>query len=168
MLKTTRVLWLSLLLATTAGRAEPALEMPAGKVVLVISGQISNKNRDNEAVFDMAMLSRLPQHTVVTHTPWMPGVSRFSGPYLRDVLNLVGAKGQTLKAVALNDYKTDIPIEDATRFDLVLARLLNDKPMSVRDKGPLFIIYPFDSQPELRTEIYYNRSAWQLKSLQVE
>ena len=35
-----------------------------------------------------------------------------------------------------------------------LARLLDDKPMPVRDKGPLFIIYPFDSKPELRNAVY--------------
>ena len=41
-------------------------------------------------------------------------------------------------------------------------------PMSVRDKGPLFIIYPFDESEDLRSERYYSRSAWQLKHLEVE
>jgi hypothetical protein len=40
-------------------------------------------------------------------------------------------------------------------------------PMPVRDKGPLFVIYPFDAQPELRNAIYYSRSAWQLRSIEV-
>jgi hypothetical protein len=38
----------------------------------------------------------------------------------------------------------------------------------VRTKGPLFIVYPFDSKAELRSATYYERSAWQLKSLTVE
>ena len=50
----------------------------------------------------------------------------------------------------------------------VLARLLDDKPMPVRDKGPLFIIYPFDADETLRSERYYSRSAWQLKVIEVE
>ena len=157
-----------LLLAAAGAQGEPMLEKPAGKVVLTISGQISNKNHDNDAIFDMSMLGKLPQHTIATHTPWLPGVSHFTGPYLEDVLALVGAKGKMLKAIALNDYKTDIPLEDVSRFNVVLALLLNGKPMPVRDKGPLFIVYPYDSQPELRSELYYSRSAWQLKSLQVE
>ncbi|OHX10713.1 hypothetical protein BI347_19535 [Chromobacterium sphagni] len=155
-------------LIAPCAHADPILDQPTGKVVLTIRGQISNKNRDNDAVFDMAMLSKLPQHTIATHTPWLPGISKFTGPYLQDVLALVGARGKSLKAIALNDYKTDIPLEDVTRFNVVLARLLNDKPMPVRDKGPLFIVYPYDSQAALRSEIYYNRSAWQLKTLQVE
>ncbi|AXE31700.1 hypothetical protein DK842_18400 [Chromobacterium phragmitis] len=164
-----RALSLLLLFAACPSQAEsPLLAKPAGKVVLTISGQISNKNQGNDAAFDMAMLSRLPQHTIATRTPWLPGVSRFTGPYLQDVLTLVGAKGRTLRAIALNDYKTDIPLEDAARYQVVLAWLLNGKPMSVRDKGPLFIVYPYDSQPALRSEVFYSRSAWQLKSLQVE
>ncbi|MBX9297770.1 molybdopterin-dependent oxidoreductase [Chromobacterium piscinae] len=164
-----RAILILLLLAIQPSHAEnPPLPSPAGKVVLTISGQISNKNHDNDAVFDMNMLAALPQHTISTRTPWLPGVSRFTGPYLQDVLNLVGAKGRMLKAIALNDYKTDIPLDDVARYQVVLARLLNGKPMPVRDKGPLFIVYPYDSQPALRSEIYYGRSAWQLKSLQVE
>lgn len=164
-----RAIAILLFLAVSLCHAEiPQLPRPAGKVVLTVSGQISNKNRDNDAVFDMDMLAKLPQHTIATRTPWLPGVSRFTGPYLQDVLNLVGAKGHMLRAVALNDYKTDIPLDDASRYQVVLARLLNGKPMPVRDKGPLFIVYPYDSQAVLRSEVYYNRSAWQLKSLQVE
>ena len=39
--------------------------------------------------------------------------------------------------------------------------------MPVRDKGPFFIIYPYDSSAALRTEQYYARSAWQVASLTV-
>jgi hypothetical protein len=38
----------------------------------------------------------------------------------------------------------------------------------VREKGPVFIIYPFDSFPELRNLTYYSRSIWQVKALNVE
>jgi len=38
----------------------------------------------------------------------------------------------------------------------------------VRTKGPLFMVYPFDSKAELRSATYDERSAWQLKSLTIE
>jgi hypothetical protein len=60
-----------------------------------------------------------------------------------------------------------MPIDDAQRHDVLLARLIDDKPMTVRDKGPLFVIYPFDSKPELRSAVYYSRSAWQLRTIEV-
>jgi hypothetical protein len=60
-----------------------------------------------------------------------------------------------------------MPFDDAQRHDVIVARLLDDKPMAVRDKGPLFVIYPFDARPELRNAIYYSRSAWQLRTIEV-
>ncbi len=40
--------------------------------------------------------------------------------------------------------------------------------MAVRDKGPLFVIYPYDSNTELQSELYFGRSAWQLRTIEVQ
>ncbi|WP_369819490.1 molybdopterin-dependent oxidoreductase [Acidovorax sp. Root217] len=115
----------------------------------------------------MKMLEKLPQKSFTTQTPWYPQPVTFTGPLLRDVLAAAGAKGSKITAVALNDYKTEIPFDDATRHDVIVARLMNDRSMPIREKGPLFIVFPFDTKAELRTELYYNRSAWQLSTLQI-
>jgi len=115
----------------------------------------------------MAMLASLPQHSFTTRTPWYPGPRKFTGPLLRDVLAAAGAQGKTVEAIAINDYKVSIPVEDTQRHPVLLARLMDDQPMALRDKGPLFIIYPFDADAQLRSSIYYSRSAWQLKALAV-
>jgi hypothetical protein len=145
-----------------------ALDRPAGVVVLTITGRLRTPNAGDRAIFDMAMLEQLPQRSFVTRTPWYPEPKKFTGPLLRDVLAACGAQGSNLRAFALNDYRVDLPFEDAQRHDVLLARLLDDKPMAVRDKGPLFIIYPFDSSAELRNTVYYSRSAWQLKTIDVQ
>jgi hypothetical protein len=139
----------------------------AGPVVLSVGGRISQPNDGARRVFDMAALEALTQHEIVTTTPWHRGTRRFSGPLLRDVLVAACAEGQTVRAVALNDYRVDIPADDARRYDVVIARLLDGQPMAVRDKGPLFIMYPFDRRPELRNAVYYSRCVWQLKALDV-
>lgn len=144
-----------------------ALEVPANEVVLSIGGQVRTPNRRDQALFDMAMLERLPQTSFVTRTPWFSQPRKFTGPLLRDVLRAAGGQGQTLRVTALNDYRVDIPIDDIQRWDVLLARLLDDRPMSVRDKGPLFIIYPLDSRAELRSPLYFSRCAWQLKGIEV-
>ena len=161
-----RVLLVGLLAACTLSAM--ALDKPTGRVALVISGKVANANDGPRAVFDMKMLEALPQQTFTTKTPWYPEPVKFTGPLLRDVLAAAGAKGSKIVAIALNDYKTEIPFDDATRFGVIVARLMNDKPMPVREKGPLFIVYPFDTASELRAEIYYNRSAWQLNALQIQ
>lgn len=144
------------------------LEKPTGPVVLTIQGGVGRTNQGDQAQFDMKMLEKLPQKSFTTQTPWYPQPVSFTGPLLHDVLAAAGAKGSKITAVALNDYKTEIPFEDATRHEVIVARLMNERPMPVREKGPLFIVYPFDTKAELRTELYYNRSAWQLRTLQVK
>ncbi len=145
-----------------------ALDKPAERVILTIEGTISQTNNGPQAQFDMKMLEKLPQHSFSTKTPWYPDAVTFTGPLLRDVLAAVGATGTKITAVALNDYKTEIPFDDATRHDVIVARLMNNRPMPVREKGPLFIVFPFDTKAELRTELYYNRAAWQLNVLRIK
>ncbi len=144
-----------------------ALEPPTGVVVLTLGGRVRNTNDGRRAQFDMALLEGLPQTSFVTATPWYAQARRFTGPLLRDVLAAAGAQGTTLRLIALNDYRVDMPFDDAQRYDVVVARLLDGKPLAVRDKGPLLVIYPFDAQPELRSAVYYGRSAWQLRTIEV-
>jgi hypothetical protein len=78
------------------------------------------------------------------------------------------AKGQHIRAVALNDYRVKLPVSDAREHDVVVAVQMNGQAIPVRTKGPLFIIYPFDSKQELQHKTYYERSIWQLKAIEVE
>lgn len=147
-----------------------ALDAPQGPVILTVSGRVRGGNRDGQSAFDMGLLERMPQASIVTATPWYAQPRRFTGPLLRDVIAAAGGQlsaAGKLRAMALNDYMVEIPGEDVLRYDMVLARLMDDKPMPVRDKGPLFIIYPFDNHRELRNAVYYSRCAWQLKSIEV-
>lgn len=144
-----------------------ALDKPTGPVVLTIEGNITETNQGTKAQFDMQMLERLPQRSFSTRTPWYPDAVTFTGPLLRDVIAAAGGKGSKITAVALNDYKTEIPFDDIHRHDAIVARLMNNRPMPVREKGPLFIVYPFDTKAELRSELYYNRAAWQLSTLRI-
>ena len=150
--------------------ALPAHALPpaTGKVILALTGKVSDKNTPDAAQFDLAMLEKLPQQTFTTKTPWSKDPIKFTGPLLRDVLATAKANGTTIKAVALNDYKTAIPVEDAQRYDMILAHRMNGEVIPVRTKGPLFIVYPFDSKPELQASKFYGRSAWQLKSMDIE
>ena len=148
-------------------RGARALDGPAGAVVLTLRGALQQPNRDGHADFDLAMLQRLPQRSIATQTPWYGASHSFGGPLLRDVLATAGAKGSKAKLIALNDYHVEVPLDDVQRYDVVLAHLLDGKPMSVREKGPLFVMYPFDSQPQLRNAVYFSRCIWQLRSIEL-
>lgn len=151
---------------TSVGAAD--LEPPRGKPILTISGAINRTNVDGEAVFDREMLEAQGTETVVTKTPWFDGVTEFSGVRMDKLMELVGAEGEAVTATALNNYVTTIPLEDFTRYRVILALKRDGKYMSVREKGPLFIIYPFDDDPALQTQVYFGRAAWQVAKLAVE
>lgn len=154
-------------LAAAALDSRAGIASPAGPVLLSLTGVVRQPNRGAAADFDMAMLEQLPQHRMATSTPWFRGVAEFTGPLLIDLLAAAGAQGEKLRMSALNDYQVEIPVDDARRWEVVVARLLDGKPMPVRAKGPLFVIYPFDRHPELRTAVYYSRCIWQLRRIDV-
>lgn len=158
---------LAMVTVTHMGSAQ-TLEVPKGKVVLTMGGQIAVKNKGAQAVFDIAMLDKLPQTSFTTKTPWDNQPVKFSGPLLREVLDAAKASGTTIRAIALNDYKIAIPVSDARQWGVIMATRMDDKPIPVRTKGPLFIVYPFDSAKELQSATYYERSIWQLKAIEIE
>jgi hypothetical protein len=143
------------------------LAKPTGEVILSVSGNISVTNAAGKAEFDLDMLKALPATTFQTKTTWTEGKNSFTGISLQALLAAVGAKPSVIKSIALNDYAVDIPAADAVADGPIIAYLMDGQPMPVRDKGPLWIVYPFDSKAEYRTEATYAKSIWQLSRIEL-
>jgi len=147
--------------------AAASLPLPAERPILTVSGKIANTNKGDAAQFDRPTLEALGMSGFETTTPWYPGPVRFDGVRMDRLLEAVGASGDRVLAYALNDYTTELPVSDCAAYGVLLALKRNGEYMPVRDKGPLFIVYPFDSRPELKHQRFYSRSAWQLARLDV-
>ena len=160
---TRRTLAFSLGIAAALGAAGIA-PADTGKPILTVTGKVGPAGG---VTFDREALEKLGLVTFETSTPWHTGKVKFEGVPLKVLMKHVAASGSTLQALALNDYSTDIPIEDFDKYNVILALKRDGEYMPVRDKGPLFIVYPYDSRPELKSQTYYGRSAWQLKRLEV-
>lgn len=144
-----------------------AIEAPAGPVILTISGAISQTNAPAGLSLDQAAFDKLPHVSIRTETPWTQGMQEFSGVPLKALLDLAGARGSQITAIALNDYTVEIPASDADSAGPIVADRKNGAPMPVRDKGPLWIIYPLSDRPDLETEATHSKMIWQLKQLEV-
>ena len=153
--------------AATNVRAQASLEMPQGAELLVVSGEISQTNVGETAVFDRDMLVELGGTKIQTTTIWTEGVQEFEGVALDRLLAELGVTEGTLRATAINDYTVEIPVSDAVEGGPIIAYSVDGKPMSVRDKGPLWVIYPYDSGAQYRSEVIYSRSIWQLDRIEV-
>jgi hypothetical protein len=158
---------ISLALLSAGLSTAQALDKPTGPVILTVKGDLDHPNVGNTAQFDLEMLERLAGRTGEMTTPWSEAQVAYSGPYLRAVMEAAGAQGATLKVVALNDYSASIPFADAADLDTILATRANGKLLSVREKGPLFLIYPFDLDKRLFNEKYFSRSVLQIGTIEV-
>jgi hypothetical protein len=160
-------MFVTLTLATTA--SAETLPAPEGRPFLEITGKISAVNASEQtARFDRALLESLGTTTLQTSTPWTDGRPVFEGVLMRDLLKRVGARGETVTVVALNDYKVTLPVADFEKYPVLLAYKMNGEALKVRDKGPLWIIYPQDDYTELKDRSVHRKWAWQIKEFRVE
>ena len=156
--------WLAVIGADAA-----SLSSPVDKPILTVSGKIAVTNKDGAvAQFDRAMLEALGTVSFETGTPWYKQPVKFEGVPLAKLMDALGATGERIVAIALNDYSAEVPMEDIKKYNVILALKRDGEYMPVRDKGPLFIVYPFDSNPDLKNPKYYSRSVWQIARLEVK
>lgn len=154
--------------AQTQTQTQP--EAPRGRVLLTVSGAVSRPNvaeGPRRHQFDAEMIDALPVQTVRTRTPWHQGVMVFTGPLLADVLRQAGATGPIAQMTALNDYQVRMPLDEVLPHRPILARRANGEILAVRDKGPLFLIFPYDDLADVRNDLFHSRSIWQLKEIEI-
>ena len=156
-----RLAWLALSLLLPVSALADALGAPEGQTLLEVA------DADKVVAFDRQMLETLGMNEIETTTDWTQGVQRFSGPKLADVLAAADVLGGELSAAAINDYTVAIPRDFAERHGAMLALSMNGRPMSVRGKGPIWLVFPRDDDEALqRTEVnaYW---IWQLARIDV-
>ncbi|KVD47535.1 oxidoreductase [Burkholderia sp. MSMB1072] len=158
----------SLLTACLLGMAAAA--WAASSFTFTVDGKISKSNQQGKTayVFSEQALMALPQHTIVTSTSWTPKAT-FTGPRLSDVLKTVGAQGTQIEFRCIDEYTFTIPVSDADKYGVILARTMNGKVLGNDNYGPLWIMYPRDQYPdELKTPLGEAKFAWQIIGLTVK
>jgi len=126
---------------------------------------LSVENHSRTELFDRAALEALPQVTFETTTMWTEGVLQFSGPSLSMVLSQLDINERAVIAEAANDYRTTIlPELIGDRYPIIATRI-NEEPFGVREKGPLWIVYPYDHSEDFQRELIFSSSVWQLEKL---
>ncbi|BFM50176.1 hypothetical protein [Marinomonas sp. THO17] len=144
-----------------------ALDMPTQRVILTVSGDMDNMLQDSQVKFDLPMLEALPQYSVTTNNPWTKGLHTYRGFSAIDLLAALNANGDVLEVTALNKYMTRVPVSDFVEHGAIFATHRDGVPMSIRNLGPIMLIYPFDQNESLKSEIYFGRSIWQINHIKI-
>ena len=140
---------------------------PQGPVLLEVAGAIQRQNSGRTAQLDLAMLDALPQTSFSTNTIWTVGALSFSGPTLMSVLTSLGATEGKITAIAANDYSITLAPGTVDNSYPILATRKNGVPFTLRQSGPIWLVYPYDSYEKYRTDLIYSQSVWQLIRLNV-
>lgn len=142
----------------------------AASFTFTVDGNIGRSNQPDKTsfVFSEQALMALPQHTIVTSTSWTP-TATFTGPSLSDVLKTVDAHGTEIEFRCIDEYTFTIPVSDADKYGVILARTMNGKVLDNDNYGPLWVMYPRDQYPdELKTPLGEAKFAWQIIGLTVK
>lgn len=141
---------------------------PMGDVILTVSGKISMTNVGDAAQFDLDALMALPKTEYITSTIWTDGDIRFTGVALTDLMQALGADPDSIVAKALNDYSITISKDDIGPDYPMIAYHMDGETFSRREKGPLWVVFPYDRSEDFKQELVYGLSVWQLETLTVE
>lgn len=123
-------------------------------------------NNAGKMEYRRAQLQALPQASVTTTTPWTKGPHVYRGVLLKTVLDTLGISADKIKVMAQNDYFAVIPREDAEKYPVLLAIEEDGKALTLRNKGPVWVIYPLSDHPELDIEQYHSLMVWQVIKLE--
>lgn len=152
-----------------AADQEPIADTSDGEREIILTVLVG----DREHAFSSPELLEIDKTEIRTSTDWTDGVLTFTGPLVRDVIAAVmqttelPEDGSAL-AIAINEYVVEIPITDFSRYDVIFALEMEGERLTLRDKGPIWIVYPRDDHPQLVDPTVNARWVWQLERLELQ
>jgi hypothetical protein len=140
---------------------------PTEPVVLTVRGRIGLAHAEAGVMFDTPTLERLGLIRFTTPTAWTNGLVTFEGVLLARLLEVLAVPGDVteLAMTALNDYQVAIPVTDARTWPVIIALKRDGHYMSVRNKGPLWVVYPRHAFHELEQVKHNSKWIWHLKEI---
>ncbi|WP_120501146.1 molybdopterin-dependent oxidoreductase [Roseovarius sp. EL26] len=145
-----------------------SLSQETEEILLTIQIQTDGNSKNRTIDFTRADLMDFPDTTVTTTTIWTDGEQTFTGVQIQALLQHLNIQSAQLELVAENEYSIEVPAADFYEDTAVLAYARNGEVMTLRENGPLWLVYDYDSDAKYRTEFYYLRSIWQLTKIMVK
>jgi hypothetical protein len=100
-------------------------------------------------VFRYAALKSLPQYEIRTDFPAGEDRRLFSGPLLRDVLEIAQVRGDTIRVTALDGYQREIEMSRIEAHGVIFAIDYGGRPMDLGGFGPGMIVWLRSTDPDL-------------------
>lgn len=132
----------------------------------IAGGTLTLTRSDGEVIkLSMQDLMEMPATELKTSSQWTEGVQNFRGVSFDLLFDTYSIDADTVRISALNDYNVMVPVDALRNDGAILTYHLNGAEMSVREKGPFWVVFPYDSDERYQTDTYWAYSVWQVKSV---
>ncbi len=149
-------LWFAgLVLAGQIGFLAPRPSLAEDGPSIVVSGL-----GGGERLLTLDQIKTLGSAELRTSTVWTEGVQVFTGVTGAQFVENLGAGGRTVHAVAANGYTVVIPAAVFATETLLISYARNGQMMTLRDKGPFWVVFPFDANAKFRSDTYRSYAIW--------
>jgi hypothetical protein len=112
-------------------------------------------------------LEKLPPYTITTSTNFTTK-DTFVGAKVSDFIKNYEVTGSKIRAFSWDTYSFTLTIDEAVKYNAIIAYKKSGKYMNVSELGPFAIIYPRDENPELERLSVDAKTVWQVKMLEVK
>ncbi|KJY82853.1 hypothetical protein TW81_11620 [Vibrio galatheae] len=138
------------------------LQTQASQLVIRVDNQQAAVFSDNDIATQFSPTS------FSTHLPWYPDKNKFTGFKVTDLLrHLKINDALSVSFVALNDYAASSQIADIVKYEPIIAYQMNDKNMKIRNKGPYWLVFNLDRNPEINNAAFHSQMVWQIDEILV-
>ncbi|WP_022942330.1 molybdopterin-binding oxidoreductase [Psychromonas hadalis] len=118
--------------------------------------------------YTLKQLQKLPQHEIKITIPWTDEEHIYKGPYLEDVFSSAGIEGRWLTLYALDHYQVSFNYQRIKKYNPILGLQIDGELLTIRSKGPIWLILPVNEYKELEAAVYNDYMVWQLIKINSE
>ncbi|EFO29109.1 oxidoreductase molybdopterin binding subunit [Roseibium sp. TrichSKD4] len=94
-------------------------------------------------------------------------IATVRGVLFSKLLDHFNVSADRMLVTGLDGYSAEIPVEELQNYPVLIAIEINGDRLSVRSKGPSWVVYPFTDYPEIHDQLREARSVWQIADISV-
>lgn len=126
-------------------------------------------NSGYRKVLSREELEALPQESFTTSTPWTKSIHTYQGPRLSLITSNFPQPFESIKVYGINGYAYDIKEKELKKYPFILAMKQDGKRMALRNKGPLWVLLPFNQYPKVDSiDEMLNKFVWQVNRIKAQ
>ena len=143
----------------------PAFANPGDAKILLTGKALNLEKPQRITVKDLESMFELV--TVEAYNPWEKRSDQYTGIWMNQLIDKFAKPGlRSLDFKAIDNYQISFIEQDWTTFKILMATRVNNEYQSVRNKGPMRLIYADYDQSNIEHELNLTKWMWMIKRIE--